>query len=1070
MNTPKPTNALLLLVALGIALFVTCSRTPTVNPCDQTIDANYPEIRLDSITAKGGSVLVSGRVVSTGADNSVETTTYGIVYSESGTPALGGIGSISQEFGTANVDNKTISETLNNLNSGNYTFRLYIVHCTGTFYSTERTLGFTNEAILEFSYELVNETDGDGEVEGGEIARYKLKLENKGVKEATNLSWIIQGNPFPNYVESINLLDQVPTTIAPGDSSIIIMDVAISSMVPDMHVINIEVDISYTGGNPISPPAIMIPVGGVAILNEVSNVLVFNDNTPNAENEINIGETITVQLQIRNFGTVAATNVKVKPASPIAGIIFPDDEASPSIAQLAANEQLQLDLDIQITEQAAAQTTSVPIFITQDMDMEFLDSIIMDIQPKLQPSLKVSNTTLIDDNNGLINAGENVVLRLDIANEGTGDATNVSVTANNLTGITFNSSTNQSLIAPGETKSIEIELSIDSAVSPGEKTLDLSFKLDEPGVYEDQVTIAVSPALSPNLVLDSASPSDAAGNDNDIINNGETISYRFRLKNVGELTAENITISPRTITPDIITNLSSTLIQAGTANINSFSGFQIINFTVNENALASDQVIDLAIEANGGAYTTTLQLPVNVKKRVVANIAITSDTTNCFAPCAIQFDGSDSEGDNLTYTWDFGDGSSGQGRTPAPHLYDKALGFPVRLEVRGDGGEDVAEFHLKVSAFTKVNEASYGFDLAYGAILMEGSGPDINYYFPAANGLNAYSIINVDRAGSILDISSSFSSGEYKRVNFTRLLSNGNFLFTLGDNTFANYSAAMTEIDKNGNTIFFRPMAPVNDNPTQVNGAVSIDRLSGTEGYISLGIRPDGRVISWFHQGGDGAVTGVNENIHNSSGSFVRQVALEKNETTNEYYVFILEYTGSDVWNFVFQKRDPGFNLKINPVNNDDVCHTAFRTVVDEENSRIVVHTDAPLGEGFFNFGTRVFQMNYNGHTTPPLDKHGIGFDFSFEGLPAPKHHIIKTSDGHFVVAQAKSIGSNTSLFLAKYDPGNNEFIWERELEKNTGFIIVQAIAETPDCGIVIIGRRDSNVLFIKTDPEGNLN
>jgi PKD repeat protein len=66
----------------------------------------------------------------------------------------------------------------------------------------------------------------------------------------------------------------------------------------------------------------------------------------------------------------------------------------------------------------------------------------------------------------------------------------------------------------------------------------------------------------------------------------------------------------------------------------------------------------------------------------------------------VKFDGSkstDLEDKGLTYVWDFGDGKTGNGATPA-HTYANARTYTVKLTVKdSDGGEDVTTTTLKIN-------------------------------------------------------------------------------------------------------------------------------------------------------------------------------------------------------------------------------------------------------------------------------------------------------------------------------------------------------------------------------------
>lgn len=68
-------------------------------------------------------------------------------------------------------------------------------------------------------------------------------------------------------------------------------------------------------------------------------------------------------------------------------------------------------------------------------------------------------------------------------------------------------------------------------------------------------------------------------------------------------------------------------------------------------------------------------------------IARISDITSCLVNEPVQFDGSGSQGSNLSYHWNFGDGTTGEG-VRASHTYQKAGNYRVILTVKDSAGGD----------------------------------------------------------------------------------------------------------------------------------------------------------------------------------------------------------------------------------------------------------------------------------------------------------------------------------------------------------------------------------------------
>lgn len=66
----------------------------------------------------------------------------------------------------------------------------------------------------------------------------------------------------------------------------------------------------------------------------------------------------------------------------------------------------------------------------------------------------------------------------------------------------------------------------------------------------------------------------------------------------------------------------------------------------------------------------------------IANFSI--ENNGCSAPCTISFT-DNSLGDNLSYQWDFGDGSASTDKNPS-HVYNSQGSWEVTHNVRNDAG------------------------------------------------------------------------------------------------------------------------------------------------------------------------------------------------------------------------------------------------------------------------------------------------------------------------------------------------------------------------------------------------
>jgi PKD repeat protein len=175
------------------------------------------------------------------------------------------------------------------------------------------------------------------------------------------------------------------------------------------------------------------------------------------------------------------------------------------------------------------------------------------------------------------------------------------------------------------------------------------------------------------------------------------------------------------------------------------------------------------------------------------------------APLAVQFDGSgsgDPDGDTLSYTWDFGDGSDLQTGATASHIFTGAGTYNVTLTVNdGNGGADTAVVTIEVwepsnTAPTAVISASPTEGVAPLTVRFDGSGssdPDgdtlsyawdfgdgsahqteatASHSFSNAGQYNVTLSVNDGRGGSDSD---SVTISVDENNTSSNLISNGNF-------------------------------------------------------------------------------------------------------------------------------------------------------------------------------------------------------------------------------------------------------------------------------------------------------
>ncbi|MBL0682137.1 glycoside hydrolase family 48 protein [Aquimarina mytili] len=284
------------------------------------------------------------------------------------------------------------------------------------------------------------------------------------------------------------------------------------------------------------------------------------------------------------------------------------------------------------------------------------------------------------------------------------------------------------------------------------------------------------------------------------------------------------------------------------------------------NGQTSSVVDPLITYSQIGSYLVTLTVSdgQNISSEVSKTITVsdgniapvanfTATPTTGIAPVTVSFDGStssDENGDTLTYTWDFGDGSTGTGVT-VTHAYSTVGEYTATLTVN-DGSKtgtktttiNVTDGSPVASFTTSTDSGTIPFDVSFDASAStDPTGGTLSYSWDFGNGLTATgatattSFTEVGTYTVTLTVTNSVgSSSEIKTVTAT----DGNASCTFGTPTAEALPAINTEFT---NIFVLGDGGPNLDNVTNFN----INWDLANNGLYQFSMNTNNGIPSWWN-------------------------------------------------------------------------------------------------------------------------------------------------------------------------------------------------------------------------------
>jgi hypothetical protein len=416
--------------------------------------------------------------------------------------------------------------------------------------------------------------------------------------------------------------------------------------------------LNLTRDNPLDEKNNANMQDGVAL--KFNSFSVYSDN--NNDGTINKGETVTLNIGLKNTGTKTAKNVKatfsttssyVSGLSPATQITYGDISANgvkwASYTGFNIEYESAVDYTIRFTvSNSTPENTQIPISISMvDENGNTWTALFNVTVSATEAQISYNRFSVYSDNNGdkIINKGETVYLRISLKNAGTSAAKSVkatfSTTSSYVSGLSPAAQITYGDISANGVKwasytgfNIEYESAVDYTIrftvsnsTPANTQIPISIRMvDESGnTWTDNFNVIVSATGAQVSYNSYRVYSD--NNGDKIVNKGETVYLKISLKNTGTSAAKSVKTTFSTTSSYVSGFSPAAQITYGDISANgvkwaSYTGFNIeyesavdytIRFTVSNSTPTNTQIpisIRMADESNNiwsSSFNVTVQ-------------------------------------------------------------------------------------------------------------------------------------------------------------------------------------------------------------------------------------------------------------------------------------------------------------------------------------------------------------------------------------------------------------------------------------------------------------------------------
>lgn len=461
--------------------------------------------------------------------------------------------------------------------------------------------------------------DNDGVVESGESILMPINIYNAGTDTARNISaLLICIDPdilITDYQKTFDNMGSDQNFWSNGAFGFNVSDDA------EEHEVAFILEINADEGSWTSNFTLMIyPQSGPLLPNLIYNTHAYNPAGDDDDGVVESGESIIMPINIFNSGTDTARNITAVLSSSNPDIII--TENINSFSDLISDEAgwSETGFAFDVSEEAEEQEVEFTLDISSD-EGAWTSTFVLNIYPQsgpVQPELIYNNHAYApagEDDDGVVESGESILMPINIYNSGTDTAHNISAilicTDPSIT-ITDYQKSFTDMLSDDDTWS-ESGFGFDVAEDAEEHEVEFTLEINaDEGSWTSTFTLMVypqAPPVSPELLYNTHAYAPAGDDDDGVPENGETIVMPINIYNAGTDTARNVSALLICTDPDIsIIDYQKTYINIPSDT--SFWSNEGFVFEIAEDCEEHEVVFNLIITSNEGSWSSTFIVEV----------------------------------------------------------------------------------------------------------------------------------------------------------------------------------------------------------------------------------------------------------------------------------------------------------------------------------------------------------------------------------------------------------------------------------------------------------------------------